>query len=262
MKTILGRKKGIDNDLWLEAVRDIETLVSFPELKAAEQAAIQDIRNKTHGKRAAYAWSGGKDSLVLADICAKAGVDMCMFAHSNLEYPAFLRWCMLNKPDGCTVINTGQDLNWLAERPEMLFPHGDSLWKWYQIVQRKAFTEYFFAHNLDMLLVGHRKADGNVVGADNVIAKKSGEVRYAPLADWPHEMILAYIHYYRLPLPPIYGWKNGYKCGTHPWPSRMHTASVEQGFAEVWEIDPHIVMTAAQVLPSAKEFLQKRGVLK
>ena len=260
MKTILGRKKGIDNALWLEAVRNIEALVSYPELKAAENEAIENIRNATRGKHVAYSWSGGKDSIVLSSICRKAGVNRCMFAHSDLEYPAFLRWCMENKPPHCTTINTGQDLDWLAERPEMIFPHGDNLWKWYQIVQRKAFTDFFFENRLDMLLVGHRKADGNVVGKNNVIAKKSGEVRYAPLADWSHEMILAYIHYYDLPIPPIYGWANGYKCGTHPWPSRMHTASVDDGYAEVWNIDRRIVLDAAAKIPSAKAFLRKRGI--
>ena len=108
-----------------------------------------------------------------------------------------------------------------------------------------------------MILVGHRKADGNVCGPGNVIRKNSGEVRYSPLADWPHEMTLAYIHYHQLKLPPIYGWRNGFRCGTHPWPSRMYMETVEQGWREVYEIDPGIVEGAAEKIESARTFLQE-----
>lgn len=258
MRTILGRKQRIENDQWLEAIAHIEELVPYNELQLAAKSAIADIRAVSATQRVAFGWSGGKDSIVLADICRRAGVTKCMFAHSNLEYPAFLKWCLENKPLGCEVINTGQDLDWLVKHPEMLFPKGKELCRWYQIVQRKAFTEYFFRNELDMLLVGHRKADGNVVGEGNVIRKNSGEVRYAPIADWTHEMMLAYIHYFNLELPPIYGWKNGYRCGTHPWPSRMHTDSIQQGFDEVYEIDPTIVIQAAQKLESARLYLARR----
>ncbi|MEG1513787.1 MAG: phosphoadenosine phosphosulfate reductase family protein [Clostridia bacterium] len=256
MKRILGRKQRTQNDRWIYAIEHIEALVSRQELDSAVATATAAIQRATEGKRSAYAWSGGKDSLVLSDICRQAGVTDCMFAHTDLEYPAFLQWCLEHKPDGCEVICTGQDLDWLASHQNMVFPSGAAQARWYQIVQRAAFTDYFFRHKLDVILVGHRKADGNVSGNGGVISKESGEVRFAPLADWPHELILAYIHYYGLELPPIYGWKDGFRCGTHPWPSRMHMSSVEQGYREVYEIDPSIVIDAAEKLSSARHFLE------
>lgn len=256
MKTVLGRKQASNNDLWLDVAGHIEEYVTREELADAVATVSATIVERTKGKRAAYAWSGGKDSLVLGDICEKIGVSDCVFAHSDLEYPAFLEWCLAHKPNGCEVINVGLGLDWLAGHQAMLFPKSKELNRWYQLVQRKAFTKYFFDHDLDLLLVGHRKADGNVVGKDNIISKSSGEVRYAPLADWSHEMVLAYIHYNNLSLPPIYGWKNGYRCGTHPWPSRMHMTSVEQGYREVYEIDASIVERAAEKLASARHFLE------
>lgn len=77
-----------------------------------------------------------------------------------------------------------------------------------------------------------------------------------PLADWSHEEVLAYIHYYNLVMPPIYDWKNGYLCGTHPWAARQWTGSIENGWKEVYEIEPDIVKEAAKKIPSAKEFLK------
>ncbi len=257
MKTILGRKQRIPNERWQEALDQIEELVSPAELENAVKAVKADIRKRTRGKKAAYCWSGGKDSLVLSDICRQVGIIDCMFAHTELEYPAFLGWCLSNLPEGCEVISTGQNLDWLSRHPEMIFPKGKELNAWYSGVQRAAFTKYFFDHQLDMILVGHRKADGNVCGKDNVIRKNSGEVRYSPLADWPHEMILAYIHYHQLQLPPIYGWKNGFRCGTHPWPSRMYMEDLHQGYSEVWEIDPEIIREAAEKIESARAFLEE-----
>jgi hypothetical protein len=57
-------------------------------------------------------------------------------------------------------------------------------------------------------------------------------------------------------MPPIYEWHNGYYCGTHPWPARQWTGSVENGWKEVYEIDQSIVTEAAEFIPSAKAFLE------
>ena len=79
MKTILGRKQRIDNDKWVETMQRIEELVSRAELDQAVATAVETIRKNTRGKRAAYCWSGGKDSLVLSKICEEAGITECMF---------------------------------------------------------------------------------------------------------------------------------------------------------------------------------------
>lgn len=256
MKRMLGRKQTSPNSKWIEAMDRIEELVSREELEKAVATAVENIKTMSQGKNVAYAWSGGKDSIVLSSICRAAGVKNCMFAHTDLEYPVFLEWCLKNKPEHCEVIHIEYGLDWLSKHENMLFPKGRELQNWYKIVQRAAFTKYFFDHNLDMIIVGHRKADGNIVGPDGTIRKGSGEVRYSPLADWSHEMILAYLHYNNIELPPIYKWENGFKCGTHPWPSRMHTGSIENGWREVYNIDPEIVKGAAEKIKSARHFLE------
>ena len=72
--------------------------------------------------------------------------------------------------------------------------------------------------------------------------------------NWTHEHVLAYIHYHALPLPPIYGWPNGYLCGTHPWPARQHTHG--NGWQEVYDIDPSVVTAAAEKIDGARRFLE------
>lgn len=256
---MLGRKQRIANDDWLQAAAKIEQLISQPQIEQAANAVMSEIKERTAGCNAAYAWSGGKDSLVLGHICKQAGLENSVLAVCDLEYPAFMAWLNNNKPAGCEIINTGQDLHWLAKHQEMLFPQNSAVaGRWFAIVQHKAQRAYYQRHHLDMLLLGRRKADGNYVGqGDNIYTDRNGITRYNPLADWSHEQILAYIHYYRLKLPPIYSWKNGYLCGTHPWPARQWTGNLQNAWREIYEIDRNIVVAAAAVLDSASAFLRE-----
>lgn len=258
MGKILGRKQRIENSDWIDTFEKIEQLVSKEELDQLVEKTIEDIRNRTAGKKAAYAWSGGKDSLVLGEICRRSGITPCVLVICNLEYKAFTEWVEENKPPELSVINTGQDMKWLAAHPNMLFPQDSKFAsQWFQIVQRRGQTKYYKERSLDMLLLGRRKADGNYVGkGDNIYTNGQGVTRYSPLSDWTHEQILAYIHYYKAPMPPIYGWKNGYVCGTHPWPARQRTENIENAWAEIYEIEKEIVIEAAEYIQSAKEFLE------
>ena len=205
----LGRKQRIDNSAWLEAVATIEEAVSRAELDELTAATVADIKATTAGKRAAYAWSAGKDSIVLGKLCEAAGVTDSMIGVCDLEYPAFAAWIEEHKPAGCEVIDTHQDIDWLVEHQEMLFPKDSTAaGRWFSIVQHRAQREYFKAHELDVIILGRRRADGNYVGRNsNIYTDGKGVTRFSPLAAWKHEHILAYIHYHQLPLPPIYDWK-------------------------------------------------------
>jgi len=253
---MLKRKQAVANNNWVAAFANIKNTVSEAEIKALTKQTIADIKSKTKGKKTAYAWSAGKDSIVLGAICEKAGITDCMIGICNLEYPAFLAWVEANKPAALEIINTGQDMAWLVKHPELLFPGATGASRWFSIVQHRAQSKYFVERKLDVLLLGRRKADGNYVGKGDNIYTAKGITRYSPLSEWTHEQLLAYIAYNDLPLPPIYEWPNGFKCGTHPWPARQWTGTVENAWAEIYTIDPSIVQEAAQYIPSAQLFME------
>lgn len=170
MDSVLGRKQRIKNSDWIETFDKIEQLITKKELDQLVDKTIQDIKAKTKGKKASYAWSGGKDSLVLGEICRRAGISSCVLVISNLEYKAFTQWVEDNKPPELSIINTGQDIKWLVTHPHMLFPQ-DSKYaaQWFHIVQHRGQAKYYKENNLDMLLLGRRRADGNYVGkGDNI----------------------------------------------------------------------------------------------
>lgn len=257
MDNELGIKQKLKNSDWIDTFRKVEQLVSKKELDQLVDKTVKEIKKKSKGKKAAYAWSGGKDSLVLGDICRRAGITSCVLVICNLEYKAFIEWVKLHKPPELSIINTGQDMKWLVAHQQMLFPQESKVAsQWFQIVQHRGQAKYYREQRLDILLLGRRKADGNYVGkGNNIYTNGHGVTRYSPLSDWTHEQMLAYILYYKLEMPPIYGWKNGYLCGTHPWPARQWTGSVENAWAEIYEIDNSIVFEAAVYIQSAKDFL-------
>lgn len=260
MKRVLGRKRSSSSADWMDAVERIEEFISPEEVEIFAAQAAERIRKACAGKKVAYAWSGGKDSIVLADILEKQDVSEGYFAYCDLDYPEFIRWVNANKPDGVKMMHTGYDLEWLAKHQELIFATGLVGQRWHQISQKGPFTEMFFGNGLDILILGHRIIDGNVCGTEGFIRKKSGEVRFNPLYDWPHEAILGYIHYNNIPLPPVYKWKDGYIQGTHAWPERDYCDTLDQGYREVYDIDPAIIMEAAKYIPSALRFLREVGV--
>lgn len=258
MKKILGKKQSIKNSDWINAMDHIEEYITKEELLLLTAITIDEIRKAIVNKKVAYSWSGGKDSIVLGNLCEQAGIKDCVLGICNLEYPAFLNWVENNKPNNLEIINTGQDLEWLIKHQDMIFPQDSKMAaKWFSIVQHTAQRIFYKQHDLDMIILGRRKADGNYVGrGSNVYEDRKGITRYSPLSNWSHECILAYIHYNNLPIPPIYNWHNGYKCGTHPWPARQWTKDIMQGWKEIYTIDSDIVYKSAKQIESARLFLE------
>jgi 3'-phosphoadenosine 5'-phosphosulfate sulfotransferase (PAPS reductase)/FAD synthetase len=257
---VLGRKQTSDHEDFVRALDRIETIVSRDEVEDLVGRTAEEIRRRCAGRKAAFAWSGGKDSIALEHVCTAAGLRECVLVISDLEYPAFLRWVTDHMPPRLEVVSTGQDLAWLAANPGMLFPKDSATaGKWFKIVQHSGQARFYRQRKLDALLVGRRRADGNFVGPDGEYESKR-IVRYSPIRDWRHEDVLAVIRYFDKPMPPCYEWPRGFRVGTGPWPARQWCGTDERGFAEVWTIDPDVVRGAAEMLPPARAFMERHGL--
>ena len=88
----LGRKQSVSNAAWLETAASIESTISQAEIDELAAETVKEIEATVVGRRAAYAWSAGKDSIVLGKLCEAAGVTDCMIGVCDLEYPAFMAW--------------------------------------------------------------------------------------------------------------------------------------------------------------------------
>jgi hypothetical protein len=252
-----------DEAAWAAVLARARTQWSDSELDDLIERTVTDIRHTVGSKRAAFAWTGAQDSLVLAYVAGLAGVHRAVLAITDLEYPQFLRWVTDRMFDGLTVVSSGHDLRWLREYPQMLFPHGIYAAHWHTLVQQREQQRYYHEHRLGMLLQAPRHQFGNnySYGPAKELTwnDRSGVTRYTPLVDWSPEAMLALIQREQIPLPPCYGWPRGLQVGPGPWPARQGTRSICHGFGEVWAIDPDIIRGAAPQLPQAARWLVITG---
>jgi len=254
----LGKKQSENNDYWNEVWANIRHIVSFSDIQSLVERTLAEVYQVTQGKKVAYAWSGGKDSQALRGVMDLAGITPCVMGLSDLEYPAFLQWVTDNMPHELELVNNGPDLLWLAQNQDMLFPQESRVSaRWFKRIQHTAQAQYYEKHNLDFIILGRRRADGNYMGrAGRNIYTSKGITRYSPLKDWRHEDVLAFCHYYHYPLAPTYDWPNGFVVGTGAWAARQWTQTTAQGWYETCLIDEDIVQQAAEYIPSARKFIQ------
>lgn len=244
-------------------VREAGRPDQLDELVARTVAAIRH-ETRARGRRVGYAWSGGKDSQVLAWLMTRAGVHHSVLAvTTGLEFPAMRAWHAEHQPSGCTVIAQPLDLGWLADHPKMLFPQRHYGVAWVSLVSRRAQAIFFHREALDLLAVGTRRAQRQYVGSAGCrdrYLNAAGVTRWSPIADWTDAQIEALIAREKLAVAPFYGWPRGAAVGPVPWPARQHTRSLEHGFDECWAIDAQVVRDAAQVIPAAAAWMNLQGV--
>lgn len=259
----VGRKQTANNDNFVRLWTNIEQVVSRQEIDALIDRAAEEVKLTLHRFRPRnpfIAWSGGKDSLALHFVCSLAGMKRSVFIQQgSLEFPAFLRWVEKNKPAGLSTMNTGHDLAWLARNEGMCFPVEQ---RWYKqwFMNRRGQDAFCKQAKVDLLTFGRRSEDGNFIGPGGV-HEKDGTVRYCPIRDWGHKHVLAVMHYYRLAVPPIYEWPNGWVIGTGPWPQwDAHKCLTGKGtrvdcWRTLFAIDEQLVREAAPLFAHGREFL-------
>lgn len=260
MVKVLGRKYSNTNEEWLEVFNNIERYISYDEVQRAKERALKEMAaTMAEFKNPIYAYSGGKDSIVLADLCMQVGVKTGVMSITELEYPAFRQWIEKNVPDGVELVSTGQDLQWLAKHPDRFLCYWDGGDK-QSPVNIGVQHSFYDKSGADVILLGRRKADNNYVGkgGSNIYTDSVGRTKYNPISDWTHETLLGYIRYEQLYLPPIYSWPDGFNQGTHPWFDRevMRGSTEEQTVREIVQIDSTLLAEAAKVVPRIAEFLK------
>ena len=263
---MLLRKQNIrDNGDWLEAFNRSTDIYSLNDIKLLEAKTVDFIKSSTLPyKKICSGWIAGKDSLVLDRVLQKSGIKYTPIMWQGInQYPAMQKWIALNKPDNLIIETIDKfTLEFLNEHPDYLFCQNGTRQRW-MAEKCKRYKSDLREHGFDLFVVGRRIKDGNICGRrdSGYIVSKDFNT-FSPLAEWTHEHILAYIKYEHIQLPPLYVWKRGFLIGSvamGEWTERpAMDLTVQQVWEELWQIDKSIVISAADKLQSAKEFLKGR----
>ena len=243
-KYILNKKYKNTQEEWLEVYKNIENYVSREEIEDKIQEAIKKIKKIIKGKKVAYAWSGGKDSIALQIIMEKMGINKGVCAISKkFEYSDFLEYINTHLPSGIEIVDKEISFNYLNKHRELIFPQNKKdLAKWYKLVQHNIQNEYFKKNKLDVLILGRRLQDGNYVGINGIYTKNNDITIYSPIYDWKHEDILAILHYYKKELPSIYFTDDGFNNGTHNILTRLGNEKDILKFLSNYEKEKFIIL--------------------
>lgn len=271
---MLGRKQSSKNEDWLYAWNNVAKIVSEEHIRQITNQVIQRIKaviSLNGFKRIAYAWSGGKDSIVLYDILQRSGIDrlggvLALYEH---EFPAFIDWIGENAPADVQIVKTNAFTDdFLNKNPEYLFPMETKYKDAYLPPRWKVQNGYIKENQVDCMIMGRRLADGNLCGKreHGFVTNSKAGAKFNPLADWSHEEILAYLQYNQLWLPPTYFYENGFQAGTQAWTEKRRiNGHFFETFDLLMSIDPRIVESVRGRLEIADEYLEYKkngGLLK
>ena len=113
------------------------------------------------------------------------------------------------------------------------------------------------------IMTGKRGSDGNNCGSKNEFGCKTTEIKHPhiislnPIADWSHEQLIAYLRYFKIELPKIYSYPNGFRFGTHPWTERRRlNGRYVDTFDEIMSLEPSVIVSARDKLNIVDKYLK------
>lgn len=264
MRRVLKSKSAYTSEAVADVWRNIQDYVSEDEAMDAVDQAARETRDVCGADRdrVVYGWSGGKDSIALQVIMERSGVHRSVLGTiPHLEWRQYLAWVDAHRPEGLEVIeNRDLTLEWLG-RPEnsrYLFPRtSKDGYFWTLAGTRRSQLEYQARHAPMLQIYGRRTQDGNYIGQEDYGIQRTRKLTvYCPMRAWPHELVLAVVHYAGKQLPPVYDMPHGWTAGTGSWPGRR-VGTIEESWAETYAIEPDRVREAAAHVPAAADWLAR-----
>ena len=265
----LKAKASARSEEWAYAFQHIEDYISKAEVEDCYKQTLDFIKRTIKGRKAGFGWSGGKESIVLADLMRDAGVSTCCFVfNSNLYYRSYAEWALQHMPEGLQVFDRADDFNFAVMSRKGIDAFSENAADYNRFMDmnhRSAYPVFCKRNGLDMFIMGRRKTDNNVCGkAPDYILRAKGRPydSFSPMAEWSVEEVLGYIHYFRggyEALPPQYQYFRGWHLGSDsPIFLRLGDMTRTEMWAEVYKNEPALVERAAKHLQSARDFLATR----
>lgn len=216
------------------------------------EQAIERICAYARPEDLCYAWSGGKDSLVIEWLCRAAGVSGGILYVPNLdvEWTFMQSWWEQELPIDCSIYrDAGLNLGFYQRHPHLLTAYNAGANQHYNMPKWTAQFAYAEGRKAQAIIMGRRTIDGNPCGPHGVSGGRNGVQVLNPIYDWSHEDVLAFIRYKKLVLPPTYFMPNGFHLNNQRWIASKPT---QRGLWELLrEYDMDSLQEAARYFPNA-----------
>lgn len=263
MKYLKSKKHNSEQD-WHNAFDNVTDIITFEHIESKVNMAVERLKKELKGRKAFFAWSGGKDAEALRFICERAGLYNAVqgMSHIDMEYPDMRKFFAEHRPEYCRTYYTGKTIEWLEKNPEYLFASEYKYrWAWTVWIVQNSW-KHMQNLGFDTVVLGHRTMDGNSCGKNGVYTGATGIKKVCPIFDFSHEEVFAMIKYYGLHLAPIYDYPDGFKFGTQPWINRKPKIAGDKDTAmdEIMKIDSTIIPTYADRLTILRNYCERKGI--
>ena len=261
MRNVLKAKHYNSQSQWMEVWNNYKEYRTPEEIDLLIKETVHEIKTVCTGKSAAYAWSGGKDSIALQIVCEEAGIKRGFCCYNNLYFTDSIKFFFANRPEGVTMWDSGEDERWLAQHPRFLFPKGVAH-HWNVQTHLRYQPIYCAKNKIDILMMGKRTQDGNFVSHELVYTNGKGVSVYCPIRNWKHEDVICAIRYRNKNLSPLYFTENGFHYGDTKFAVMSPTKgeTVSDAWARIYKIEPEKVVRSAEAgIPSAIAYLKSRA---
>jgi len=194
---------------------------------------------KEQSERQLLAFSGGKDSIVVAHLAAKLGIRDAVcetsfyFAKQTQNIREIASHLGINVAWSCRL-----SLDWLRKNRRIIFCDDSVLRAWsFGVRQQATVRMYAKKHGYDCQIFGRRTEENSVPA--HLYPMKAG-LQCHPIRDWSTADVWEYIRENRIPVPWIYSTPFGEKEGNAPF--YMMRASDFGGADNCWalaeQLDP------------------------
>lgn len=210
--------------------------------------AVQIVAElQTVAVRPILAYSGGKDSLVVAHIIQQAGLMPSI--HSAVCETSFYMQRQLEDIQDiaqaftCDVIyKDSLDWSWLRQHPEVVFSNDPTIRGW-SFAQRhqKSVADYAREHKADAIVFGRRTQE-NTVPSHLYYRKQVQHWSCHPIREWTTDDVWEYIQLYNVRVPWIYSNDFGKHAGNAPFYTlrARSMGGVDQAWDLITSLDPTI----------------------
>lgn len=230
------------------------------KLEEMERDAIRFIKEEAEGS-VLCGHSFGKDSLVLHDLCKRAGHPKGIYGASIGEFPSLVEYRKRHNNGDIEILMSDKDFDWLVKRGEPFVRSAKDRMAYHRNTVTNPINRYLDKHKVDTYIVGRRWADGNNVPKSKIMYRGKHKTKVLhPIAEWSQEAILAYLQKYNIELPSMYFMEcSGFDYGTSVWPMmNIRDRSVEDQWRLLWKDEPKIVIEASKYFESALKILEEK----